>query len=96
MHEEHMERDAYHRSKYGHSYHDRVHGASCPECNLSGQNCDYPNGEEFSATSGCEQAYYKTVMATVQLLVFYYLQLDVDYGLVLFLRTVTVRLQRLK
>ncbi|TKW31786.1 hypothetical protein SEVIR_2G129300v4 [Setaria viridis] len=60
MHEEHMERDAYHRSKYGHSYHDRVHGASCPECNLSGQNCDYPNGEEFSATSGCEQAYYKT------------------------------------
>nr|CAB3456486.1 unnamed protein product [Digitaria exilis] len=30
------------------------------ECNLRGQNCDYPNGEEFSATSGCEQAYYKT------------------------------------
>ncbi|KAF8690855.1 hypothetical protein HU200_041256 [Digitaria exilis] len=60
MHEEHMERDAYRRSKYGHSYHDRAHRPSCPECNLRGQNCDYPNGEEFSATSGCEQAYYKT------------------------------------
>ncbi|OEL14469.1 hypothetical protein BAE44_0024513 [Dichanthelium oligosanthes] len=60
MHEEHMERDAYRRSKYGHSYQDRAHRTSCPECNLSGQNCDYPNGEEFSATSGCEQAYYKT------------------------------------
>ncbi|KAG2641767.1 heterogeneous nuclear ribonucleoprotein Q-like isoform X1 [Panicum virgatum] len=59
MHEEHMGRDAYRRSKYGHSYHDRAHRTSCPECNLSGQNCDYPNGEEFSATSG-EQAYYKT------------------------------------
>ena len=78
MHEEHMGRDAYRRSKYGNSYHDRVHRTSCPECNLSGQNCDYPNGEEFSATSG-EQAYYKTVRATVQLLVFYYLQLEVDH-----------------
>ncbi|CAN6197669.1 unnamed protein product [Urochloa humidicola] len=60
MHEERMDRDAYHRSKYGHPYNDRAHRTSCPECNLSGQNCDYPNGEEFSATSGCEQAYYKT------------------------------------
>ncbi|CAN6166019.1 unnamed protein product [Urochloa humidicola] len=60
MHEERMDRDAYRRSKYGHSYNDRAHRTSCPECNLSGQNCDYPNGEEFSATSGCEQAYYKT------------------------------------
>lgn len=74
MHEEHMGRDAYRRSKYGHSYHDRAHRTSCPECNLSGQNCDYPNGEEFSATSG-EQAYYKTVRTTVQLLVFYILLL---------------------
>ncbi|CAL5080040.1 unnamed protein product [Urochloa decumbens] len=60
MHEERMERDAYRRSKYGHSYNDRAHKTSCPECNLSGQNCDYPNGEDFSATSDCEQAYYKT------------------------------------
>uniref|UniRef100_A0A0A9D7S9 RRM domain-containing protein n=1 Tax=Arundo donax TaxID=35708 RepID=A0A0A9D7S9_ARUDO len=66
MHEEPMERDAYRRSKYGHSYLERAHGTSCPECNLSAHNggtyqkCEYPNGEEFSATSGCEQAYYKT------------------------------------
>lgn len=79
LHEEHMERDAYRRSKYGHSYHDRVHKPSCPECDLSGQKCDYPNGEEFSATSACEQAYYKTVRTTVQLLVLYYFHLDGDY-----------------
>lgn len=61
MHES-MERDAYRRNKYGHSYQERAHRA-CPECNLSGQNCSYLNGEEFSAISGCEQAYYKTVSA---------------------------------
>ena len=81
MHEEPMERDVYGRRKYGHSYQERAHGASCPDCNLSGhnagtyQNCEYPcgdkvgaghsyqyqNGEECSATSGCEQAYYKKV-----------------------------------
>jgi len=60
MHET-MERDAYCRNKYGHSYQERAHRTCpCPECNLSGQNCSYPNGEEFSAISGCEQAYYKT------------------------------------
>ncbi|XP_062187246.1 uncharacterized protein LOC133890742 isoform X2 [Phragmites australis] len=66
MHEEPMERDAYRRSKYGHSYQERANRISCPECNLSAHNggayqsCEYPNGEEFSATSGCEHAYYKT------------------------------------
>ncbi|XP_066397126.1 heterogeneous nuclear ribonucleoprotein Q-like [Miscanthus floridulus] len=60
MHET-MEQDAYRRNKYGHSYQERAHRTCpCPECNLSGQNCNYSNGEEFSAISGCEQAYYKT------------------------------------
>lgn len=61
MHEEPMGRDAYRRNKYGHSY-VRAHRTcrtSCPECNLSGQNSNYPNGEDFPAMSGCEQAYYK-------------------------------------
>ncbi|KAJ1288494.1 hypothetical protein BS78_02G093900 [Paspalum vaginatum] len=60
QHEEAMQRDAYRRNKYGHSYEERGHRISCPECNLSGQNCSYPSGEDFSAVSGCEQAYYKT------------------------------------
>ncbi|KAL6871545.1 hypothetical protein ACP4OV_014374 [Aristida adscensionis] len=79
MREEPLQLDAYRRSKYGHSYLEREHRTSCPECNLSGhsagtyQSCEYPgsdkavaghcyqfqNGEEFSATSGCEQTFYK-------------------------------------
>jgi hypothetical protein len=82
MHET-MERDAYRRNKYGHSYQERAHRTCpCPECNLSGQNCNYPNGEEFSAISGCEQAYYKAVSAKVPLLVFYYHRLDVYCNIV--------------
>jgi RNA recognition motif-containing protein len=65
MHEEPMQRDPYRRSKYGHSYQERAHRISCPECDLcddkSGavHSYQYQNGEEFSSTSGCEQAYHK-------------------------------------
>ncbi|ONM06120.1 RNA-binding (RRM/RBD/RNP motifs) family protein [Zea mays] len=54
-----MERDAYRRIKYGHSYQERAH-RTCPDCKLCGQNYNYPNGEEFSAISGCQEAYYQT------------------------------------
>jgi hypothetical protein len=64
-----MERDAYRRIKYGHSYQERAH-RTCPDCKLCGQNYNYPNGEEFSAISGCQEAYYQTVSAKVRLLVF--------------------------
>ncbi|ONM21025.1 uncharacterized protein [Zea mays] len=54
-----MERDANRRIKYGHSYQERAH-RTCPGCKLCGQNYNYPNGEEFSAISGCQEAYYQT------------------------------------
>ncbi|PWZ25739.1 hypothetical protein Zm00014a_006631 [Zea mays] len=54
-----MERDAYCRIKYGHSYQERAH-RTCPYCKLCGQNYNYPNGEEFSTISGCQEAYYQT------------------------------------
>jgi hypothetical protein len=87
MHEEPMQRDPYRRSKYGHSYQERAHRISCPECDLcddkSGavHSYQYQNGEEFSSTSGCEQAYHKKVSTVLPLSVLYYIHLDADQSL---------------
>ncbi|KAK3124900.1 hypothetical protein QOZ80_7BG0595820 [Eleusine coracana subsp. coracana] len=52
MHDEHIQRDPYRRSKYGHSYQERSHRTSCAECDLndynasSYHNCDYGGGDK--------------------------------------------------
>ena len=74
-----MQGDEYSRSKYKHSYLERAHSESCPDCirgdhtssayqnghyssgDKAGNRYQSQNGEEFSATSGSEKAYYKTV-----------------------------------
>jgi hypothetical protein len=95
MHEEPMQRDPYLRSKYGHSYQERAHRTSCSECDLSDHNAEYQgddksgaghsyqyqNGEEFSSTSGCEQAYHRKVSTLLPLSVVYDIQLYADQSL---------------
>lgn len=46
-----------------------------------GHPYQHQNGEEFSSTSGCEQAYHKKVSILLLLLVLYHIQLDADWSL---------------